>query len=86
MDLGLGRNGRIETGPSAGDEHVDVGSERRAGVDEPIPQPRDPDVERVDHLGDGRAVDLDEARRVGKERNEGAGKMDGRAHAAPLTR
>src|SRR5438105_96277 len=77
VDLRSGGHDRIERSPASGDEHVDVGPDDGTGVDDAVPEPGNAAIQLVDHLGDGRAVDLEPSWRIGEQGEERAGQVDG---------
>jgi hypothetical protein len=58
VNHGFGRNGGREIGRDPVDEHVDVRSKARSGLDEAIAQARNAPVEALEEPGDGLAVDV----------------------------
>ena len=77
MDDGVRRDGSRKVGRTAVDEDVDVRSQPRSGLDQPIAQPGHGVVQAFEEGGDGLTVDIVATLRTREQRQERAWKQDG---------
>ena len=70
VDARVGRERGVEPGPLAVDVHVDVVAQSRARLAQAVAKTGPLLIEPVEHLVDGRSLDVESARQAGEEGRE----------------
>jgi len=70
VDARVGRERGVEPGPLAVDIHVDVVAQSGARLAQAVAKTGPLFIEPVEHLVDGRSIDVESARQAGEERRK----------------